>query len=70
MHADSYTRAMIKWLVKPHFFVACPGGMGKVLGGGPQTAENLKSCFERMRSWTILARDVLSAEFPSSEIIP
>ena len=67
MRANSYTKAMVTWLARPHFFLA--NGIGKVLGGGPPTDADLAKCFGHMRSFTLLARDVLDAEFPNFDVV-
>ena len=39
------------------------------MGGGPPTRGDLDHCFARIRSWLVLARDVVHAEFPSFQLV-
>ena len=67
LETDSYTAVMMKWLADSHYFVV--DGKGRSLGGGPPTRGDLDYCFARIRSWVVLARDVVHAEFPSFELV-
>ena len=67
LNSDSYTNVMIKWLSEPHIFDV--DGRGKAIGGALPSRDTLNQCFEHMRAWVILARDVVAAEFPSFDVV-
>ena len=64
---DSYTAVMLKWLESSHYFVL--EGKGKAIGGGKPTQEDLDDCYKKIRSWVLLARDVIQAEFPAFDLV-
>ena len=58
---------MIKWLSEAHHFDV--DGRGRAIGGALPSRDTLNQCFEHMRTWVILARDVVAAEFPSFDVV-
>ena len=67
LNADSYTNVMIKWLSEAHHFAV--DGRGRAIGGALPSRDTLNQCFAHMRTWVILARDVVAAEFPSFDVV-
>ena len=67
LNSDSYTSVMITWLSETHHYDV--NGRGKAIGGALPSRETLNSCFEHMRAWVLLARDVVAAEFPSFDVV-
>ena len=67
VNSDSYTSVMITWLSETHHYDV--NGRGKAIGGALPSRETLNSCFEHMRAWVLLARDVVAAEFPSFDVV-
>ena len=67
LNSDSYTQVMIKWLLEPHHYDV--DGRGKAIGGTMPSRGTLNQCFGHMRSWVVLARDVIAAEFPSFDVV-
>ena len=67
LNSDSYTNVMIKWLSESHHFDV--DGRGRAIGGALPSRDTLNQCFEHMRAWVILARDVVAAEFPSFDVV-
>ena len=58
---------VIEWLSKPHFYMV--DGEGRCIGGSGISESAKQEAFAHMRAWTLLAREVLSAEFPDFDLV-
>ena len=67
LHVPGHVAYILKWLEKPHFYIV--DGVGKCIGGGGYPREALDYAFAIFRSWTVLVRSVLAAEFPSFDLM-
>ena len=70
MQVFGHTAAMCKWLETPHYFITSQI-TGKKVGGisAELMASILDKCYDHMRAWTLLVRDVLKAQFPQFELV-
>ena len=58
-----HTKFICQWLLKPHFYVV--RGEGRCLGGAPVTDAQKTAALRHMKTWTMMTRETLLAEFPA-----
>jgi hypothetical protein len=63
-----HTQFALEWLSTPHFYLI-PGVGGRCIGGSPPSEATLNTAYRHIRGWTVLARDVLKAEFPDFDLV-
>ena len=67
---SGHTKEVLRWLSQPHFFMY--NGKVKVIGKLGSLDDwqiDLRVAYGHLRSWTVLAKDVLQAEFPCFALV-
>jgi hypothetical protein len=63
-----HTAHILKWLERPHFYTI--GSEGRCIGGvGALTAKDIEEAFDRLKTWTVLVKSTLEAEFPEFDLM-
>ena len=65
-----HLKVVLQWLCTPHFFMY--GSAVKSIGAVCKEADwqdDIDACCEHLRNWTVLAKDVMQAEFPDFSLL-